>query len=93
MKYFPILQELFEADTIVIFCIGAVAALIVGLLLKSRNARGYTVAYSLGIYLLCELLSNIRLGFLPEIVLVIVGTLALGAFLGFAVSFIIKRKK
>lgn len=90
MKYLPIMQELLGSDTVVIFCIGAVAALILGLIMDNRDSRAYAVSCSLGLYLLSELLSNIRLSFLPEIALVFVGTIALGAFIGFAVSFIIK---
>ena len=82
MKYLPILQELFESDTILFLIIGIVIAVIAGLWLKNRKKCVIGAVLSFALYLICELISNIHTNFLLEIVLLFVGTAAIGGCIG-----------
>ena len=88
MKYLPILQELFESDTIVFLIIWIVFAVIAGLWLKNRKRCVIGVALSIALYVICELVSNFHTNFLLEIVLVFAGTAAIGCCIGFLLSLV-----
>ena len=88
MKYLPILQELFESDTILFLIIGIVIAVIAGLWLKNRKRCIIGAALSLVLYVICELASNIHTNFLLEIVLVFAGTAAIGCCIGVLLSLV-----
>ena len=92
MKYLPILQELFESDTIIFLIIGIVIALIAGLWLKNRKRCVIGAALSLALYVICELASNIHTNFLLEIVLLFAGTAAIGCFIGFLINLFFAHK-
>ena len=85
MKYLPILQELFESDTIVFLIIGIAVALIVGLRIKNHNKCITGIGISVGIYAICELISNFHTNFILELILLFVGTVAIGCNIGFIV--------
>ena len=92
MRYFPILGELFSSDSIVFFLLGMAIALI--LCLKMREGRGKAALLALVLYAVCEALSKVPAGsYLLELVLLFVGTIALGACAGFVVGWIFKRMK
>jgi ABC-type transport system involved in cytochrome c biogenesis permease component len=90
MKYLPILQELFTSDTVKFLIVGIVIAVAIGLFLKKQKHFVISLIASIIIYAVCELISNIHTNFLVEIILVFVGTAALGCFVGFLVSLLIR---
>lgn len=80
MRYLPILQELFESDTVMFFLAGLVAAL---LLTLGRKKRGFTGSWvCLLVYAACEVLCNVHTNYLIEILALMVGTLTLGGAAG-----------
>lgn len=96
MKYFPILQELFESDTIVFLIVGIIIVALICLWLKNlmslkKCTMGMIV--SIIIYVLCELISNIHINFLSEIILLFIGTFAIGCGIGFLVCTFIELLK
>ena len=50
MRYFPVLQELFESDTIVLFIIGAALGFGIGFKLKTAKSRICAVITSILTY-------------------------------------------
>jgi ABC-type transport system involved in cytochrome c biogenesis permease component len=90
MKYLPILQELFTSDTVKFLIVGIVIAVAIGLFLKKQKYFVISLIASIIIYAVCELISNIHTNFLVEIILVFVGTAALGCVIGFLVSLLIR---
>ena len=93
MKYLPILQELFESDTIVFWIIGLVIAVIIGLGLKSKRKNFTAAVISIAVYAVCEVVSNIRSNYMMELILLFVGTAAIGCFIGFLLSLLINAIK
>lgn len=80
MRYLPILQELFESDTVLFFLAGLVAAL---LLTLGRKKRGFTGLWvCLLVYAACEVLCNVHTNYLVEILALMAGTLTLGGAAG-----------
>ena len=92
MQYLPILQELFESDTIIFLVIGIVIAGIAGLWLKNRKKCVIGAALSLALYVICELASNIHTNFLLEMVLLFAGTAAIGGCIGFLANLFFVHK-
>jgi ABC-type transport system involved in cytochrome c biogenesis permease component len=90
MKYLPILQELFTSDTVKFLIVGIVVAVVIGLFLKEQKHFKISLIASVIVYAVCELISNIHTNFMIEIILVFVGTAALGCFIGFLVSLFIR---
>ena len=92
MRYLPILGELFASDTVLFLLLGIAIAVI--LCLKVRKGRGKAALVCLALYAACEVLSDVPTGsYLLELVLLFVGTMALGACAGFGVMALIARKK
>lgn len=89
MRYLPILQELFEADTVIFLIMGLAIAAVIGLWLKKPKKLGTGAGISALVYVICEAMSNIRSNFMIELILLFFGTVAIGSFLGFIVSFVI----
>lgn len=89
MRYLPILQELFESDTIIFMIIGTVIAVFVGLWLKNSKKNIAAIIISVITYVICELASNIHTNFMLELILLFIGTVAIGCCLGFIISMII----
>lgn len=87
MKYLPILQELFESDTIIFLIIGVAIAVTIGLRLNNQKKCMVGGVLSLAIYIICELASNIHTNFMLEIILLFIGTVAIGGFIGFIICF------
>ena len=90
MKFLPILQELFESDTIFLLIIVIAIALIIGLRLKDYKKCRIGISISIVIYCICELLSNFHTNFMFEIILLFVGTVAIGCCIGLIVCPLIK---
>jgi ABC-type transport system involved in cytochrome c biogenesis permease component len=91
MKYLSIFQELFSSDTVIFLIIGIVIAVIIGLSLKKQKNLVFALITSVVIYAICELIENIHTNFMIEIILVFVGTVALGCFFGFLISLLTKK--
>jgi ABC-type transport system involved in cytochrome c biogenesis permease component len=89
MKYIPIFQELFESDTVIFLIVGIVIAAIIRLFLKKQKNVKFALITSVVVYVICELLSNMHTNFMLEIILVFVGTVALGCCIVFLVSLLI----
>ena len=91
MKYFPIFQELFESDSVIFMLIGLILAVYIGAQMKS--ARKTVIGFGLNfvLYIICEFASNIHTNFLIEIILIIVGTAAIGGTIGFQISAILAK--
>lgn len=79
MRYLPILQELFESDTVWFFLVGA--AICTAFLLRhlSLGICGRGLGVSAAVYALCELIADAPGSYAAEFVALIVGTAALGA--------------
>jgi ribose/xylose/arabinose/galactoside ABC-type transport system permease subunit len=90
VKYLPVLGELFTSDSVRLLIVGIVIAVAVGFFLKTRKSFVISIAVSIAVYAVCELVSNIRTNFLVEIILVCVGTAAIGCVIGFAVGLLIR---
>ena len=93
MKYLPILQELFESDTLAFLIIGVVMALIIGLRFKSLKGCIIAILTSAAIYCICELSINIHINYLLELIILFVGTTVIGCFIGFLICFLIRLLK
>lgn len=86
MRYLPILQELLESDTIIFMIIGTVIAVFVGLWLKNPKKNIAAIIISVITYVICELASNIHTNFMLELILLFIGTVAIGCCLGFIIG-------
>lgn len=93
MNYLPILQELSESDTIIILLIGLVVSLLLGFRTSDNKKIMVWMIASIIVYAVCEAVSNIRTNFLLEIILVLLGTVAIGSFIGAVVRLIIVKIK
>ncbi len=90
MNHLPILQELFESDTVIFFLIGLAVAAIAGILMKKKRMI-LPIALSILVYVICEAVSNIHTNYLVEMILLFVGTIALGAFIGSIVALVVQK--
>lgn len=94
MKYFPVMQELFESDTVLFLLVGLAVALAVGIRFRSRKKAAAGVGISLLVYAACEVGVYLSGHYLTEIVLLFAGTLAIGCVIGFlAGAFFVHRPK
>lgn len=93
MKYLPILQELFESDTIAFLIIGIAIAHIIGLRFKSLKRCIIAIIVSAAIYFICEILSNVHTNYLLELFALFIGTTVIGCFIGFLICFLIRLIK
>lgn len=89
MKYLPIFQELFESDSIIFMLIGLGLSLFIGIKLNDIKKTIYSLASSVALYTICELISNIHTNYMIEFILLFVGTVAIGGITGFLISTII----
>ena len=91
MKYFPILQELFESDTIIFLLIGlAISIFTLAKLLSNRKKNVIALACSFGVYIICELFSIIHTNFMLELILLFFGTLSIGCMIGYGIMLLIQ---
>lgn len=89
MKYLPIFQELFESDSIIFMLIGLGLSLFIGIKLNDIKKNIFSLASSVALYTICELISNIHTNYMIEFILLFVGTVAIGGITGFLISTII----
>ena len=93
MKYFPIFQELFESDSVVFMMIGFILALCIGIKMNDIRRNIIGLASSFALYAVCELVSNLHTNYMIELILLFVGTIAIGGIIGFLISAIIAKIK
>lgn len=90
MRYLPALDELFHSDSVIFLLIGLVFTVPIAVRIDSRkNLVGIII--SVIIYGTCEMASNVHTSYLLEIILLFVGTIAIGSVLGFLIGFIISK--
>lgn len=91
MRYLPILEELFSSDSVIFMLIGLVIATIIGIVMKStkKNIIGLVICFA--VYAISELISNIRSSYLLELILLFVGTFAIGGIIGFLIGIIVSK--
>lgn len=91
MRYLPIMGELLSSDSIIIMLIGLVVATMIGIKLKSTKKNIVGLGISFAIYVISEIISIIRSIYLLEIILLFVGTLAIGGIVGFLIGLIVSK--
>lgn len=77
------MQELFEADTVLFLLVGLAVALAAGTRLRSRKKAAAGAGISLLVYAACETGVYLAGNYLAEIILLFLGTLAIGCVIGF----------
>lgn len=91
MKYFPIFQELFESNSIIFMLIGFILAVFIGIKRNDSQKTIRSLVLSFSLYAVCELISNTHTNFFFELILLFVGTAALGGIIGFLISTIVVK--
>ena len=91
MKYFPILDELFSSDSIIFLLIGLALAVFFAVKMRDTKKILIGIIVSLIVHASCEAVSNIHTTFLAELLLLLVGTIAIGCFLGFGIGWIVSK--
>jgi len=92
LKYLPILSELFSSDSVIFLVAGLVVAFALGMALKALKKTGIGMMASVVVYALCEALSNVP-AYLVEIITVYIGTIAIGCFVGFLISYLVLKTR
>lgn len=82
MRYFPILQEMFESDAIFFLGIGILAGILTGIWGKGKKKVLMGAFGALALYGICEICSNFHTNFLAELLLLFIGAVALGCAAG-----------
>ena len=82
MEPFTILQELWESDSVIFALMGCAAAIWIGSLRKQSGRHLLGAIISAALYAVCEILSGLHTSYLPAILLLFVGTTALGSCIG-----------
>lgn len=91
MSHFPIWQELFESDSVIFMVIGLVLGRIIGMKLKSPGSNLVGALISAAVYAGCEVLANMPANYMPAIVLLGVGTAAIGSCVALLISAVIEK--
>jgi hypothetical protein len=78
MSNFPILKELFAANSTVFLAIGAVIAIIAFIMIRKIGRRIISLIISGVTYAACEGVSNIITNYSIEKILLLIGTIAIG---------------
>ena len=95
MKYLPIFQELFQSDTVFFLLIGAAVSFFIGLRKMKTKTRIILSFISFAVYVLSEVILNLHTNYMLEFIVLFLGTIAIGALIGFAAAAVIckLRKK
>lgn len=91
MNFFPIFQELFESDSMIIMLIGLVFAGIIGIKMNNTRKNVISLVSSFVLYVVCELVSSIHTNFMIELILLFAGTIAIGGVIGFLISILVVK--
>ena len=94
MELFLIIREMFESDSGWFLLIGFGLAFLAGMLIAKKRTRSICLCLSAVYYLLCEAAADFDLvrGMAKAFFVLLTGTAALGAAVGFGVSALIKYK-
>lgn len=91
MKYLPIFQELFQSDSIIFMLIGLALTVFIGIKLNEIKKIIVSLVSSVALYAVCEFISNIHTNYMFELILLFVGTIAIGGIIGFLISAIVVK--
>ena len=69
MRYLPIMGELLSSDSFIFMLIGLVVAAIIGIVIKNTKKNIVGLGMCFAIYVISEIISNIRSSYLVEIIL------------------------
>lgn len=86
MRYFPILDELFSSDSVIFLLAGLALAVIIAVSMKDKKKTLRAAVVSLAVYVLCEAVMNMHTNYIIGLLLLILGTAALGCFIGFLLA-------
>ena len=86
-RYLPIFSELTDSDSWGFLLIGAGIGFVFGFMLKDIRHRNRAAISCLAAYALCEIILDIRVNMGLGLLLLIVGTTALGACMGILLNF------
>ena len=89
MRYLPILEELCSSDSVLFMAAGVIVALVISVKFCDTKSKLLGLIGSFVVYAICEVLTNFYTNYMLEIALLFVGTLALGAFIGFPIGLIV----
>ena len=89
MRYLPILEELCSSDSVLFMVVGIIVALVISVKFCDTKRNLIGLIGSFVVYAICEVLTNFYTNYMLEIALLFVGTLALGAFIGFPIGLIV----
>ena len=93
MMFLPILGELFSSDSIIFMVIGLIAAIVISLKMKDKRKILIGLILSVIVYACCEILSNFHTNYMMELLLLFIGTAAIGSFIEFFISAIVGKVK
>lgn len=89
MRYFPILSELFQSNSIVFMLIGAAVGIITSIRISSRKMIAGLAVSCVG-YAVCEFFLNIFNSSYILFVLFFVGTASVGMIIGLLIGILVK---
>lgn len=91
MSHFPILQEMFESDSVIFMVIGLILGRAVGMKLKTPKANLVGALISAAVYAVCEVVANHSANYMMGFVVLGVGTVAIGATMALLISAVIEK--
>lgn len=91
MRYLPILGELFSSNSIIFLLIGLVMATGIGIKLENTRKNAIGIAICLAAYGVCEIVSQIGVSYLTGIIALLIGTIAIGGFIGFLIGLTVSK--
>ena len=83
---------MFSSDSVIFLVAGLVVAFALGMALKALKKTGIGMMASVIVYALCEALSNVP-AYLVAIITVYIGTIAIGCFVGFLISYLVLKTR
>lgn len=91
MSHFPILQEMFESNSVIFAVIGLILGRAIGMKLKSPKANLIGALITAVIYAACEVLTHICSSYMLAFALLGVGTIAIGATVALLISVVTEK--
>ena len=88
----PILNELLSLDSVIFMVIGLAISLIIGIKANTKKTKLYGLFINLGVYVICEVISQFPITYLVALITLFIGTIAIGGTIGFLISLFIKKK-
>ncbi len=91
MSHFPILQEMLESNSVIFAVVGLILGRAVGMKLKTPKRNLIAALISAVMYAVCEVLAQHPASYAMGIVLLGVGTVAVGATVALLISTVIEK--